>query len=98
MGVTEHRSVVDADGRLWRELHEDGVLVARELRPMRDQPAKVRLEMAMADRWADWWRWKTTREEAVSRGMAPAVVTALRGREDAAWVAYAVAIVEWRAA
>jgi hypothetical protein len=59
---------------------------------------KLRLERAMDARWADWWRWHTTRVEAAARGMASAAITALSNRENAAWVAYAQVINEWRLA
>lgn len=57
---------------------------------------RARLEREMDERWAEWQRWKTTREEAQARGMASAIVTALTGRENAAWTAYAQAINDWR--
>ena len=97
MAVT-HPETIDGDGRRWAELWEDGVLVERTLRPMRFQPPKVRLELAMEVRWSDWQRWKTTREEAQARGLAAPIVTALTNRENASWSAYAAAIAEWRQA
>jgi hypothetical protein len=97
MGV-EHREVIDSDGRRWRERVRDGVMESRELLAMRFQPEKVQLEIAMEERWSDWFRWKTTREEAMVRGAAAPVVSALTVRENASWAAYAAAINEWRQA
>ena len=67
-------------------------------RPLDAQPLKARLEIQMEDRYADWKRWKDTRVEAQSRGMAALVITALTNKEDASWAAYATAINEWRLA
>jgi len=97
MGV-EHRRVTDAVGRVWTERWEAGEMIGREAWPMQAQSPKVRIELAMEEGWADWWRWHTTRVEAESRKVAAAVVTALRAREEAAWTNYAAAVNEWRQA
>lgn len=59
---------------------------------------KAIFERRMDELFADWQRWKTTRLEAKARSLPAGVVTALTNREDAAWAAYAAAILQWRGA
>jgi len=63
-------------------------------------PAVTRdiLEDRMEGLYADWQRWKNTRQEAQSRALPAGAVTALTNREDAAWAKYLTAIQEWRSA
>lgn len=56
------------------------------------------LEARMVARFADWQRWKATREEAEARGLAANVITALTARVNAAWTAYVALIQAWRVA
>lgn len=55
-------------------------------------------ESRMLARYERWQRWKVTREEAESRTLSAAIITALTTAEDAAWAAYAQAINAWRQA
>lgn len=57
---------------------------------------KAILERRMESLFAVWRRWKETRLEAQARSLPAGVVTALTNREDAAWAAYAAAILQWR--
>lgn len=87
-------------GIVWIEQREmDTSKVIRRFRaPDEQQPGKVRAEREMEEQFGDWQRWKLTREEAQSRALPGAVVTALTNRENAAWTAYAEAIQRWRQA
>jgi hypothetical protein len=55
-------------------------------------------ERRMESLYADWQRWKNTRLEAQARALGVASMNALTNREDAAWAAYAAAILQWRSA
>ena len=74
------------------------------LEGVRDQPAsapavtKDILETRMQALYADWKRWKDTRQEAQTRALPAAAVNALTNREDAAWGRYVTAIQAWRSA
>lgn len=54
------------------------------------------LERRAEAKYADWQRWKVTREEAEKRALAKPVVAALTAREDAAWTAYLADLNDWR--
>lgn len=56
------------------------------------------LEGRMVALYEAWQRWKNTREEATTRSLPNAVLTALQARENAAWTRYAQAIDRWRTA
>jgi hypothetical protein len=60
-------------------------------------PAETRetLEERMIARYETWQRWRNTRVEAEARGVAAPVVTALSGRENAAWNAYSALLLAW---
>lgn len=90
--------VVGADGVLYIEERDvDSGTVIRRRRAQDDmQPARVRFERELEGRFADWQRWKITRQEAQSRGLPAAVINALTNREDAAWQDYGAALLEWR--
>lgn len=62
------------------------------------QTSKAVLEDRMEDLYADWQRWKTTREEAQARSVPAPIVTALTNRENALWALYVAAINQWRLA
>ena len=92
--------VTDSSGVQYTE-ERDGdtnVLLQRFRSPDSQQIFKVRLEENMAQRYADWLRWHTTRVEAVARGVPALVITPLTNRENNAWGDYVTAIQEWRAA
>lgn len=98
MGGITGSMVIGANGVRFIE-HRDtdtNALLRRFRAPDDAQPAKVRAERELEDRYADWQRWKATREEAQARGLGAAVITALTNRENAAWTDYAAAILEWR--
>lgn len=77
---------------------DTNALIRRVRAPEEQQPAKVRLEQEMVDRYEDWQRWKNTRIEAQARGLAALIITALTNRENASWSDYASAVNEWRQA
>lgn len=77
---------------------DTNALIRRVRAPEEQQPAKVRLEQEMVDRYEDWQRWKNTRIEAQARGLAALIITALTNRENASWSDYAAAVNEWRQA
>lgn len=93
-------AVTTVAGRLYSEERDDdtNVLLRRVPLAFDFQPLKVRLEIQMEERYADWKRWQDTRIEAQARGLAAPVITALTNKEDSSWAAYAVAINEWRLA
>jgi hypothetical protein len=64
------------------------------------QPAQTKdiLEARAVALYDTWLRWKTTRVEAESRGVAAGVITSLTNRENATWDNYAEALLAWRAA
>jgi hypothetical protein len=55
-------------------------------------------EARMVALYETWQRWQNTRLEAAAQGLAAAVITALKNREDAAWAAYVQVIQSWRSA
>lgn len=59
---------------------------------------KAIFERRMESLYADWQRWKNTRIEAAARSLPAGAVAATTNREDAAWAAYAAALLRWRAA
>lgn len=56
------------------------------------------LERRMEATYADWQRWKTTREEAQVRALAANVINAITARESAAWAEYLDILQMWRKA
>lgn len=91
-------AVTGSDGVVYIE-HRDtdaNALVRRFRAPDDAQPARVRFERELEERYADWQRWRNTRLEAQTRGLAGNIINALTNRENSAWNDYTSAIQEWR--
>lgn len=60
--------------------------------------AKADWEDEMVTAYERWQMWKNTKTEAVARGLAAGIITALTNRENTAWNAYVTQIQSWNAA
>lgn len=96
--VVEHRIVTDFDGRQWKEEWRDGTqLEARELLPMRSQPPRTRVEMALPALYGTWKMLDDIVAELTEVQPGTDKLAQLVKRRSLAWQALDQQLVTWLA-